>query len=163
MAEYTESYEIIGPRGTKRGEGFVDTGASLTVVPQHVAEELGIEPYRPETVDTNNGPVRWGVGRADVSVGGKPAQNQDVFIAPSDNPLAIGAQSLQLNGFNLRAAAARARGARSAEDRLSICAGCPELIAHPYLKGLADRCAACGCLLAAKTRMPGERCPKGLW
>ena len=109
MAEFNEEYTITGPRGTKTGTTFVDTGASFTVVPKDVADQLGITPYRPETVDTNNGPVRWGVGRADVSIGGKPARNQDVFIAPANNPLAIGAETLQISGFKLRANAARAR------------------------------------------------------
>lgn len=152
MVEFTQEFEIIGPRGKKSGTAFVDTGATYTVVPEPVARELGIEPYRPETVDTNNGPVQWGVGKADVSIGGKPPQNQDVFIAPGNNPLAIGAQSLQVAGFSIRAMAARAR--------LSVCMGCDQMEAHPYL---GPKCAACGCLLNLKARIPSARCPLGKW
>ena len=157
MAEYSEDYVIAGPKGQKAGRTFVDTGATFTVVPKEVADEIGLAPYRPETVDTNNGPVRWGVARADVSVGGKPPRNQDVFIAPSDNPLAIGAESLQRSGFKLRANSARARAA--------ICMTCPKMVPHPYL---GPKCTACGCLppgdlVAVKTRIPGVQCPLNRW
>jgi len=152
MAEYTEEYEIVGPRGTKTGKAFVDTGASFTVIPAPVAEELGLEPYRPEIVDTNNGPVRWGVARADVGVGGKPTRNQDVFIAPGENPLAIGAETLQISGFKLRAGAARAR--------LSICGSCPEKQHHPYL---GDICGLCRQRLPLADRVETADCPIGKW
>ena len=157
MPEFTEQFEISGPKGKKTGSAFVDTGASFTVVPKPTAEELGLQPYRQETVDTNNGPVQWGVARADVSVGGRPARNQDVFVAPAQNPLAIGAASLQASGFQLRAMSARARQ--------SICMGCEAMQLHPYL---GPKCTACGCLppgdlIAVKTRLPGSRCPKGYW
>ncbi len=152
MAEYTEPYSITGPKGTKSGQGFVDTGATFTVVPKHIADELGLKPYRPETVDTNNGSVQWGVARANVSVGGKPPRNQDVFISPSENPLAIGAESLSIAGFKLRAMSAR--------SRMSICQGCENFEPHPYL---GPRCQACGCLLKLKTQMPNSHCPLNLW
>jgi predicted aspartyl protease len=152
VAEFNEEYTITGPRGSKSGVAFVDTGASFTVLPKPVADQLGITSYRPETVDTNNGPVSWGVGRAEISVGGKPARDQDVFIAPADNPLAIGAESLQISGFKLRANAARAR--------LAICQGCPAFEPHPYL---GPKCTDCGCLLKLKTALPGQSCPRGFW
>jgi len=152
MAEFNEEYTITGPRGTKAGTTFVDTGASFTVVPKDVADQLGITPYRPETVDTNNGPVRWGVGRADVSIGGKPARNQDVFIAPADNPLAIGAESLQIAGFKLRAGAARAR--------MSLCLSCPALERHPYIGNI---CGACNCRTPLDERVHTGDCPLGRW
>jgi len=152
MAEYNEEYEISGPKGKKNGVAFVDTGATFTVLPKPVADELGITPYRQEIVDTNNGSVRWGVGRAEVGVGGKPAREQDVFISGPENPLAIGAQSLQVSGFRLRAMSARAR--------LQVCDDCENKNRHPYL---GDTCSACGCLLALKTRAPGSHCPIGKW
>ena len=152
MAEFTEQYSIKGPKGTKSGQGFVDTGATFTVVPKSMADELGLEPYRPEIVDTNNGPVRWGVARAEVSVGDKPARNQDVFISPDGNPLAIGAETLQAAGFKLRAMSAR--------SRMSVCQGCDAFQVHPYL---GPKCADCGCLLKLKTALPTSHCPRNLW
>jgi predicted aspartyl protease len=152
MAEYTEDYQIIGPKGTKSGNAFVDTGATFTVVPKQDADALGLTPYRTEIVDTNNGPVTWGVGRAEVSVGGKPPHEQDVFLAPSGNPLAIGASSLQISGFKLKAMSARARQ--------SVCATCENNVHHPYL---GDQCSLCGCLIKLKTMVPSSACPIGRW
>ena len=155
MVEFTEDYEISGPQGTKRGKAFVDTGASFTVLPKPVADELGITPYRPEVVDTNNGPVNWGVGRAEISVGGKPPREQDVFIAPAQNPLAIGAETLAAAGFRLSANMARA-----ARARLATCQGCPERIRHPYL---GDLCGLCKCSTPLGERVLTGDCPIGRW
>jgi predicted aspartyl protease len=160
MPEFTEDYEIIGPKGKKEGNAFVDTGATYTVLPQGVADEVGVTPYKTQTVDTNNGPVQWGVGRADISIGGKAPREQDVFIAPDANPLAIGANSLQISGFKLRANAARARAAK-----VATCMDCPEMELHPYL---GPKCTACGCLppgdlVSVKTALPGVHCPLGKW
>ena len=41
------------------------------------------------------------------------------------------------------------------EARLRVCFTCPDRN--------GKRCGLCGCFLAAKTRMAGERCPAGLW
>jgi predicted aspartyl protease len=152
MAEFDERYTISGPRGSKSGTTFIDTGATFTVLPKSLADELGIAAYRPETVDTNNGPVQWEVGRAEVSIGGKPSRDQDVFIAPEGNPIAIGAETLEISGFRLRANSARAR--------LAICQGCEAMVPHPYL---GPTCSDCGCLLQAKVRLPGQSCPRGNW
>tara|TARA_R110002051_G_scaffold233122_1_gene294692 strand:+ start:500 stop:757 length:258 start_codon:yes stop_codon:yes gene_type:complete len=42
------------------------------------------------------------------------------------------------------------------EARRSICNACPE-------KTILDRCGACGCPLAAKTRSMETECPKKHW
>lgn len=42
-----------------------------------------------------------------------------------------------------------------AQQRLSICSRCP------FLRG--PRCAACGCFVALKVKVLGERCPRGYW
>ncbi len=155
MSDFSQSYEIIGPKGKKKGAAFVDTGATFSVIPEHVAEDIGLKPYRDETVDTNNGPVEWPVARAQISVGGKAAKDQDVFISPSENPLAIGAKSLKENGFQLVA-----RMARAAKAKMDVCKGCENMVPHPYL---GPTCSACGCLLEAKTRVPGQHCPLQKW
>ena len=163
MADYSQSFEIIGPKKKKAGTAFVDTGATFSVIPEPVAEDLGLEPYREQTVDTNNGPVEWPVARAKISVGGKPAKDQDVFISTGDNPLAIGAKSLKENGFQLVA-----RMAREAKSKMDICRGCENMVPHPYLGPTCGdlgvhTATTCGCLLEAKTRMPGQHCPIKKW
>ena len=78
--------------------------------------------------------------------------NQDVFIAPNANPLAIGAESLAISGFKIRANAARAR--------LSICRACPALDRHPYL---GEICGACNCRTPLEDRVVTADCPLGKW
>lgn len=44
-----------------------------------------------------------------------------------------------------------------AEERLSICKGCPELIK------LTTQCKKCGCFMTAKTKLKKATCPLGKW
>jgi hypothetical protein len=44
-----------------------------------------------------------------------------------------------------------------AEERLSICKSCPELIK------LTTQCKKCGCFMAAKTKLKQATCPIGKW
>lgn len=46
-------------------------------------------------------------------------------------------------------------GAEVVERRQAACAACP------YLVG--NRCARCGCYVAVKRELAGERCPVGKW
>jgi hypothetical protein len=51
--------------------------------------------------------------------------------------------------------------AEQVESRRAICQSCPSGL---FLNGKCDaRKGGCGCLLAAKWRLAGERCPKGHW
>ena len=44
-----------------------------------------------------------------------------------------------------------------ADDRLSICKSCPELIKA------TTTCKKCGCFMAAKTKLEAAACPLGKW
>jgi hypothetical protein len=44
-----------------------------------------------------------------------------------------------------------------ANERLSICKACPELIK------LTTQCKKCGCFMAAKTKLKMATCPLGKW
>jgi hypothetical protein len=44
-----------------------------------------------------------------------------------------------------------------AEERLSICKSCPELIK------LTTQCKKCGCFMSAKTKLKMAACPIGKW
>ena len=50
---------------------LVDTGASLTVLPEKIAEELGIEPISEEKVSTGAGEIKVKRGRAWLKLKGK--------------------------------------------------------------------------------------------
>lgn len=56
-------------------KALVDTGASLTVLPEQLAEDLGVAIIGEERVSTGAGVVRIKRGRAWLSVKGK----EDVF------------------------------------------------------------------------------------
>ena len=44
-----------------------------------------------------------------------------------------------------------------AEERYSICLGCPELLK------LTKQCKKCGCFMSVKTRLKNASCPIGKW
>jgi len=44
-----------------------------------------------------------------------------------------------------------------AEQRYSICLGCPELLK------LTKQCKKCGCFMSVKTRLKNANCPIGKW
>jgi hypothetical protein len=44
-----------------------------------------------------------------------------------------------------------------AEERYSICLGCPELLK------LTKQCKKCGCFMAIKSKMKVASCPLGKW
>ena len=44
-----------------------------------------------------------------------------------------------------------------AEERYSICLGCPELLK------LTKQCKKCGCFMSLKTRLKNASCPIGKW
>lgn len=46
-----------------------------------------------------------------------------------------------------------------AEARMAICRACP----FRQGNGIVSRCSRCGCVLEAKTKLPGEHCPEGWW
>jgi hypothetical protein len=46
------------------------------------------------------------------------------------------------------------------EHRQKTCAACEHVT---LTLGVLKRCGKCGCALAAKTRVAGERCPIGKW
>lgn len=45
-----------------------------------------------------------------------------------------------------------------ADQRLSICASCPQLSSKPIAV-----CKKCGCILSLKVRLRGSICPEGAW
>ena len=44
-----------------------------------------------------------------------------------------------------------------AEQRMSICKGCPELIKA------TNQCKKCGCVMLFKTKLDAAKCPIGKW
>jgi aspartyl protease family protein len=65
--------EISDPERKKSAKlkALVDTGASLTVLPEEIAEELGIEPKSEEEVITGAGVIKVKRGEAWIKLKGK--------------------------------------------------------------------------------------------
>jgi hypothetical protein len=47
------------------------------------------------------------------------------------------------------------------KSRRTICLKCPQAVV--FSEVLPIRCKSCGCILMAKTRIAGEKCPEGKW
>jgi hypothetical protein len=50
-----------------------------------------------------------------------------------------------------------------AEERLSICKGCPELRKTTDIHGIKGTCKQCGCLMSKKVLLSNASCPIGKW
>jgi rubrerythrin len=51
--------------------------------------------------------------------------------------------------------AAIAKNEKRAADRMNVCRECDKFTGY--------RCRVCGCVMAAKTRIPSAKCPLGRW
>ncbi len=50
--------------------------------------------------------------------------------------------------------------AETVRARMAVCQACPLAVVGKTKKFV---CSKCGCVLAGKTRMAGEKCPVGKW
>ena len=92
-----QEIEIGDPTGTRFQalEAMVDTGASYTVVPSSVLEDLGIRPHRRMGFRLADGArIEKDVGAAMVRVMGQQETSMVVF-GPDDGPVLLGAVALE--------------------------------------------------------------------
>ena len=165
---------LRGPNGETPPESFlVDTGASKTLIPQSLAQQLGIVAHGEESVDT-----------ADASSSMMPVADVQVEI-PGEAPvftkayltkgrvLALGTPALREMGFKLEgpdgenvALVAADSGEdplidQMAADRMFVCqAGCPKYTELPVV---GPMCTKCACLLTRKVRSVAAVCPMKKW
>ncbi len=85
---------------SKKVRALVDTGASLTVLPEKIANELGIEPLREEKVLTGAGLVKVKRGEARIKLLGKEAPF-DVWISDFIDKVLLGVVVLETLGFKV--------------------------------------------------------------
>jgi aspartyl protease family protein len=81
-------------------KALVDTGASLTVLPEKLADELGIEPISEERVSTGAGELKVKRGRAWIKLKGK----EDAFplwISDCIDKVLLGVVVLESFGFDV--------------------------------------------------------------
>ena len=75
--------------------GLVDTGASYTIIPASVLEELGVTPLRSVRVRYADGSfAELGLGEAQMALAGMTSTVQ-VLFGPSDDTFLLGAMALE--------------------------------------------------------------------
>jgi len=90
----------MGRKKHLRVKALVDMGATLTVLPRRLAEELEIEPVSTEHVMTGAGPVRVERGRAWIKLGGKE-EAFPVWISSFVDKVLLGVVVLESLGFEV--------------------------------------------------------------
>jgi predicted aspartyl protease len=95
MGLFHVSVRLTGPTGrTVTRDLLVDTGATLPVIPQPLAEELELKPRRTQAVRTAGGRRdEWPVAEVRVAVDGREI-SVPCFIAP-EGPALLGALALE--------------------------------------------------------------------
>jgi len=81
-------------------KALVDTGASLTVLPERIAEELGIEPISEDKVSTGAGEIKVKRGRAWLKLKGKE-DAFPVWISGFIDKVLLGVVVLESFGFDV--------------------------------------------------------------
>lgn len=87
-------------RHSKSVKALVDTGASLTVLPKRLADELGIKSVSEERVTTGAGTIKIMRGEAWIKLLGKEGPFS-VWISEFINEVLLGVVVLQTLGFEL--------------------------------------------------------------
>ncbi len=85
---------------SSRIKALVDTGASLTALPESIAKEIGIEPIGEERVMTGAGAVKVKRGRAWIKLKGKE-DAFPVWISDFINKVLLGVVVLESLGFEV--------------------------------------------------------------
>jgi len=81
-------------------EALVDTGATLSVVPRRLAEELGLEVRRRDRAETGAGVIE--VDRAPAIIGLEGRETiSEVWVSDIVDKILIGAVTLELLGLKL--------------------------------------------------------------
>jgi len=94
-----EIYNLEKTR-SKKVRALVDAGASLSVIPKSLADELGIEAVSEDKVMTGAGQIRISRGRAWIKLEGKESPF-DLWISDIIDKVLIGVVVLETFGFEV--------------------------------------------------------------
>ncbi len=96
MGTFLHSISLVGPNGEQETvEALVDTGATLTTVPGHVLQRLGVRPVRQVRLRLADGREHsQDLGFVSVQLDGMDGPTPVVFGEP-DSPPTIGAVTLE--------------------------------------------------------------------
>ncbi|MFV9676691.1 MAG: aspartyl protease family protein [Methanosarcinales archaeon] len=95
-------------QNSKKVNALVDTGASLTVLPEKLAGELGIKAISEEKVSTGAGEIKVKRGRAWIKLKGKE-DTFPVWISDFIDKVLLGVVVLESFGFDVDPAAGTLR------------------------------------------------------
>ena len=84
----------------KKVKGLVDTGATLTTLPESLAKEIGIEPTGEDEIQTGAGRLKIKKGRAIVKIKDKE-EIQVVWISDIIDKVLIGSVTLETLGLKV--------------------------------------------------------------
>lgn len=84
----------------KKVRGLVDTGATLTTLPQGLADELGIRPTSEDRIQTASGILTIKKGRAVIRIENKE-ELQPVWISDIIDKVLIGSVTLETLGLRV--------------------------------------------------------------
>ncbi len=85
---------------SKKLKGLVDTGATLTVLPQKLAEELGIKKLAEDKVETGAGILKVSRGRAIIKIKDKE-DVQTIWISDIIDKVLVGSVTLEVMGLKV--------------------------------------------------------------
>jgi predicted aspartyl protease len=95
MGQFSVPVRLTGPTGrSEEAELFVDTGATLVIVPRELAERLGlVVKYRKPVLLAGGAVETWPIAEVRVAIGDEEVPTL-CFIAP-DGPGLLGAVALE--------------------------------------------------------------------
>ncbi len=95
MGTFFHPLTLVGAAGARTLEALVDTGASLTMLPAPLLEELGFQAHRTARLRLADGRrVEWRLGRVLLRLDGMEESDLCIFGEPGA-PAVIGAHTLE--------------------------------------------------------------------
>jgi clan AA aspartic protease len=85
---------------SKKLNALADTGATLTVLPEEIAKEIGIEAKEEDIVETGAGPIKVKRGMAWIKIGKKEAPFS-VWVSNVVEKVLLGVVVLETLGFEI--------------------------------------------------------------
>ncbi|MBU2574552.1 MAG: aspartyl protease [Elusimicrobia bacterium] len=81
-------------------KGLIDAGATLTTIPRVLADELGIQTFMREQVETGAGNIEIDKGRIIITIG-KKEDIQTIWISDIIDKVLIGCVTLEMLGIKV--------------------------------------------------------------
>ena len=98
MGHISTKIKLIGSKGKTDVKALVDTGSSLTVIPESIANKIGIKVIKTEKVETGSGLIDMKVGSVGILIEGEFVQTR-CWISDFINKTLLGVIVLEEIGF----------------------------------------------------------------